>query len=168
MREFSISRKLNFLYGMTFAAILGDCKGGFTIMTGTAGFTLLHLSHGVTLALGTGSEDFIVAVVTLVNRDMKRVTEQYFPGIRKVKDHISYTVMTSVTAACDTEGNICVMTGTAGTVFLHIPHGVSATPFPAGKYTAVTVSTDVHLFYRVSMDLMAENCRDLLETDIRQ
>ena len=96
------------------------------------------------------------------------MAEQYFSGSWKVKDHICYTVMTSVTAACDTEGNICIMTGTAGTVFLHIPHGISAAPFTAGKYTAVTVCADIHFFYRVSMDLMTEDCRDLLETDIRQ
>lgn len=89
-------------------------------------------------------------------------------GIGKLKDHIFGTVVTSVTTAGDTESNICVMAGATGTVLLHLTHCVSATPLAAGKYPAVTVDTDIHFFDSIGMNLMAEECRNLLETDIRR
>ena len=136
-------------------------------MTGAAGFPLLHLSHGVDFALGASGENLVVTIIALVNTDMECVAEFDFTGIRKVKGHIFYTVMTFVAAAGDTEGNIRIMTGTAGAVFLHIPHGVSAAPLAAGKYAAVAVCTEIHLFCSVSMNLMAEECRHLFKTDVR-
>lgn len=91
-----------------------------------------------------------------------------FTCIGKIKDHIFGTVVTSVTTAGDTESNICIMAGAAGTVLLHIAHCVSATPLAAGKYPAVTVDTDIHFFDSIGMNLMTEECRNLLETDIRR
>ena len=136
-------------------------------MTGAAGLPLLHLSHGVSFALGASGKNLVVTIIALVKPDMERVAEIDFTGIRQIKRDIFYADMTPIPATSDTEGNICVMTGTAGAVFLHLPHGVSATPFAPGKYSAVTVCTDIHLFCRVSMNCMAETCRHFRETDIR-
>jgi len=136
-------------------------------MTGAAGFSLLHLGHGIFFSLSAGGKDFVVAVITLVNPDMGGMAENDFAGIRQVKNDVCYTVMTSVTATRNTEGNICVMTGTAGTVILHISHGISATPLATGKDAAMTVGAVIHLFYWVSMNFMTEKCRNLLKADIR-
>lgn len=168
MRKTGISSELNILDRMTFAAIPGNRESSFAIMTGAAGFAFLHLCHGVGFTLGSSGKDFVVAIITLVDPDMERMAEYYFTRIRKIKSHIFYAVMASVTTASDTEGDICIMAGTARTVILHFPHGKPATPLATGKNTAVTISADVHVFYGVCMDLMTEKCRDLLEADIRR
>lgn len=137
-------------------------------MTGTAGFPLLHLRHGVTLALSAGCEDTVVALIAFINPEMKQVAEFNLTGVGKIKDYLIDTVVTSVTTAGNTESNICIMAGAAGTVLLHLAHRVSATPLAAGKYPAVTVNTDIHFFDSIGMNLMTEECRNLLETDIRR
>lgn len=98
---------------------------------------------------------------------MERMTEHYLPGSGQIESYLVYAGMTSVTAAGDTKSNICIMAGATGTIFLHLPHGVSAALFTPGKYPAVTVSTDIHFFDRIGVNLMAEGCRNLFEADIR-
>lgn len=166
MRESGISSKLNLLNRMALAAVFGDRKGSFTVMAEAAGLSLLHLCHGVASALDAGCKDFVMAVITFVDADMKRMAEFNFSGIGQVKNHTFGTAVTSVAAACDTEGNICIMAGAAGSILLHVSHGESAAPLAAGKYTAVAISADIHPFHRISMYLVTEECRDLPETDI--
>ena len=137
-------------------------------MTGAARLPLLHLSHGIDFTLGASGKNLVVTIIALVKPDMEGVAEIDFTGIWKVKRDIFYADMTSVTAASDTESNICVMTGAAGAVFFHLPHGVSATPLAPGKNAAVTVGADVHLLCRVSMNFMAEKRRHLCEADVRR
>lgn len=98
---------------------------------------------------------------------MERMTERNFPCCGQIECYINYTGMTSVTAAGDTKSNICIMAGATGTIFFHLPHGVSAALFTPGKYPAVTVRTDIHFFDRIGVYLMAEGCRNLFEADIR-
>lgn len=40
-------------------------------MTGTAGLPLLHLRHGVTLALSSGCKDAVVAFIAFVHPEME-------------------------------------------------------------------------------------------------
>lgn len=98
---------------------------------------------------------------------MERMAEHYFPGSGQVESYLVYAGMTSVTAAGDTKSNTCIMAGATGAIFLHLPHGVSAALFTPGKYPAVTVRADIHIFCRIGVNLMAEDCRNLFEADIR-
>lgn len=107
-----------------------------------------------------------MAFVALVNSGMKRMTEYYFSGSGEIKCYLFNAVMTSVTAAADAKGYICIMTGATGMILLHLPHGVSATLFAAGKYPAVTVRADIHFFDRIGVNHMAKSCRNLFKSDL--
>lgn len=136
-------------------------------MAGAAGFPLFHLRHGIGFALGSGGKNTVVTIIALVKTDMEGVAEIDFAGIGEIESDIFNADMTSVTAASDTEGNVCVMTGATGEVFLHFSHRIPAATLAAGKNSAMTVNADIHVFCRVSMNLVAEDCRHLLKSDIR-
>lgn len=168
MGKSCIKPETDFSDTMALCAVLCHGKGCLPIVTGTAGEALFHLLHGITLALGSGCENFIVTVVTLVHTEMKLMTELYFAGIDRLKGNILRAVMTAVTAPFHRKGNAGIMTGSAGKILLHLPHGVAFAPLAPDENTTVTVIADVHVFRFISMNRMTEERRFLFKADIRQ
>lgn len=137
-------------------------------MAGAAGLPLLHFRHGITFSLGTGGKDLVVAVVAFVHAGVKSVAEFDFPGIGQIENHRFRAVVAPVTTTGNIESYIAVMTGTAGAILLHLPHGKATAPFPSGENSAMAIGADIHLLLYIGMYLVAEKRRNLLEAYVRQ
>lgn len=98
---------------------------------------------------------------------MEGMAEHYFPGSGETECYIFHAAMASVTAAGNAESDSGIMAGATGTILLHISHGISATQFTPGKYSAVAVRADIHIFCRIGVDSMTEDCRGFCEAYIR-
>jgi len=105
------------------AAIAFDAEGIFAVMAEPAGFTCLHVGHGLLLRTGFEREGLGVAVGAFIHAGVDIVAEFCFAGFG-LECYVARfeTVVALVAAACDREGVLAVVTSSARLALLHITH----------------------------------------------
>lgn len=133
---------------MAFVATAGGFEGGTAVVTSTAGFSTLHVRHGVALCPLPGSKDTVMAIGARISLQMKLVAE---PGTRWLEGDLLDRV-TFIAGGLDAESSTAVMTSAARFTFFHFSHGAAPGSHPAEKDAVVAVAAFIH----AGMDLVAE------------
>jgi len=135
-------------------------------MARAAGEPLLHLGHGVGFSLCAGCEQFVVTVIAFIHAEVERMAELHLACIGDIERYIFRAGMAPVATAGNAESYVRIMACTAGTVFFHLPHGVTGAVHPADENATVAVDADIHLLFCVGVNLVAEKCRTRPEIHI--
>jgi len=108
------------------AAVAGGGESVFAAVAGAAGFSLLHVGHGVVFGTGPVGEEFRVAIGTLIHAKVEVVAEG---GVGNPFDlewdrlRRCHPLVALAAVAGDGECFLVVVTGTAGFTLPHLGHG---------------------------------------------
>lgn len=135
-------------------------------MTGSAGFTGIHVRHGYRLSVGTGRDNLGMAIATVVaTPHMYLVAEVNVIDIFLVGEIVLYGLLHRM--AFDaipfyTEGILTVVTGSTGQAFLHLNHGIALVKLNRLERFRVTVIAAVER----CVEFVTENRARIMETDL--
>jgi hypothetical protein len=140
---------------MTGDASLADTESRVAIMTGSAGFAILHPGHANLIGVGLGDKNIRMTFATAEHLRVDVMTERNSADILRLNRHVSSITVTGHTVSCDTKRGITIMAGTAGFSVFHLFHTDLVAVGLGFKGVRMTFVATEH----INMCIVAENNR---------
>lgn len=105
---------------MTLVAIGGNTKNINAVMTGTAGFSLFHLRHGIAHASDPTDENITVAIAAPEQWCVLGMAEV---GVEFLENDLLHRLVAFLAITLDRKCGFAIVTGTAGEPLFHVIHG---------------------------------------------
>ncbi len=143
------------LHLVALLAVTLGAEGVLAVVTGAAGFPLLHPPHADMLHTSLEGEDLGVAVGAFVHAEMELVAEFDVPPVGLEGYHARLEPLVAAVAVAGDGGCIlAVVAGAAGFALLHVGHGEAAAyPFVGEDFGMAGGALVIH----VEMKLVAED-----------
>lgn len=141
---------------VTLATIPLDGKCRFALMTGTAGFPMLHIIHAIALAFRPRDKNAAVTVAAAIQSHMHFVAEL---GIGRII-YILYRMTLGAVTFCR-ECRFAVMTATTGGTFFHLFHGDMCVTRASLEQTIVAIRTAIRFQMKRMTEYQSAKIRDL-------
>jgi hypothetical protein len=130
---------------MTAIAVRLYRKSGFPVMASPTGITALHLRHGKASGIFSGCKNTIVTIRTLVESNMKLVTEKGWSGLFNINFNLFCGKMAPIAIALHRKSEITVMARTARAILLHLRHRITSIIAVRPEKCVVAIAAAVHL-----------------------